>query len=117
MWIYFLIGAIAGLVMGVVGVGGGALIIFLLAMLGGFSQKLAQGTTLFVVAAPISLFAAWKYYADGYVNVKAGGMIMVAFLGFSIIGAHLGTHIPSAILKKCFGIALILMGIRMLLPK
>lgn len=40
--------------MGTVGVGGGALIIFMLAILSGFSQKLAQGTTLFVVAAPIS---------------------------------------------------------------
>lgn len=42
---------------------------------------------------------------------------MVAFLGFSIIGAHLGTHIPDTVLKKCFGVALIIMGIRMLLPK
>ncbi len=65
-----LIGSLAGLVMGTVGVGGGALIIFPLSVFAIFPQKLAQGTTLFIVAAPIRLLAAMRYYRQGYVDIK-----------------------------------------------
>jgi uncharacterized protein len=109
-----LIGTIAGLIMGAVGVGGGAIIIFCLAVLAKFPQKMAQGTTLFVVAAPISLLAAIRYYKQDYVDVKAGLIIMASFLLFSFIGAHVAVHLPSNILKILLGIILLFMGTRLI---
>ncbi len=106
----FLIGAIAGLVMGTTGIGGGAIIIFCLSSLAAFPQKLAQGTTLFVIAAPISLLAAMRYYKQGCVDLKAGLVIMVSFLAFSYIGAHIAVHLPNNILKILLGIMFLLMG-------
>ena len=109
-----LIGSLAGLVMGTVGVGGGALIIFSLSVFANFPQKLAQGTTLFIVAAPISLLAAMRYYKHGYVDIKAGLVVMVCFLIFSLIGAQFATHLPNEILRTLVGVMLLLMGIKLI---
>ncbi|MBN1999930.1 TSUP family transporter [candidate division KSB1 bacterium] len=71
LFIYILIGTMAGIVMGTVGVGGGAIIIFFLLYMAHFPQTTAQGTTLLVVAAPVSLLAAYNYYRKGFVQIKA----------------------------------------------
>jgi len=110
MTLLILIGAIAGLVMGAIGVGGGAIIIFCLSVIAGFPQKIAQGTTLFIVAAPISLLAAFRYYKQDFVDIKSGIIVMASFLLFSYIGAHIATNLPNNILKILLGIMLLLMG-------
>jgi len=109
-----LIGSLAGLVMGTVGVGGGALIIFCLSVFAKFPQKLAQGTTLFIVAAPISLLAAMRYHRQGHVDVKAGLVVMVCFLIFSFIGAHFATQLPNELLRTLVGVMLLLMGVKLI---
>jgi len=114
MILLILIGAIAGIVMGAVGVGGGAIIIFCLSVIAKFPQKMAQGTTLFIVAAPISILAAMRYYKQGYVDVRAGLIIMASFLFFSLVGAHISIHLPNSILKISLGIVLLLMGAKLI---
>jgi len=109
-----LIGSLAGLIMGTVGVGGGAVIIFSLSVFANFPQKIAQGTTLFIVAAPISLLAALRYYRQGYVDVKAGLVVMVCFLVFSLIGAQFATQLPNEVLRTLVGVILLLMGIKLI---
>ena len=109
------IGCVAGLIMGTIGVGGGAIIIFSLLHILNFPQKLAQGTTLFVVAAPISLLAAFIYYRQGYVNLKLGLITMLFFAGFSYLGAYLGISMPKDTLRQLLGAGLVLMGLKLLL--
>ncbi|NOQ41606.1 MAG: TSUP family transporter [Desulfuromusa sp.] len=114
MFELILIGSLAGLVMGTVGVGGGALIIFSLSVFAKFPQKLAQGTTLFIVAAPISLLAALRYYRQGHVDVKAGLVVMVSFMIFSLIGAQFATQLPNDLLRTFVGIMLLMMGVKLI---
>jgi len=114
MFELILIGSLAGLVMGTVGVGGGAVIIFSLSVFAKFPQKLAQGTTLFIVAAPISLLAALRYYRQGYVDIKAGLIVMVCFLIFSLIGAQFAIYLPKDILRTLVGVMLLLMGLKLI---
>jgi len=109
------IGCVAGLIMGIIGVGGGAIIIFSLLHVLHFPQKLAQGTTLFVVAAPISLLAAFTYYQQGYVNLKVGLITMLFFVGFSYLGAYLGIRMSKEILRQLLGVGMVLMGLKLLL--
>jgi len=110
---YILIGSIAGMVMGTIGVGGGAIIIVSLLYVAHFPQKLAQGTTLLIVAAPVSLLAAYNYYRKGFVDVKAAVIIMIGFLIFSFMGSQLAAILPKEALKMILGIGLILMGFKM----
>lgn len=109
---YILIGLIAGLVMGTIGVGGGAIIIVSLLYVAHFPQKLAQGTTLLIVAAPVSLLAAYNYYRKGFVNLKSAVIIMISFLIFSFIGSQLAATLPREALKTILGIGLILIGLK-----
>jgi uncharacterized membrane protein YfcA len=111
--IYILIGSIAGLVMGTIGVGGGAIIIVSLIFLAHLPQKMAQGTTLLIVAAPVSLLAAYNYYRKGFVNVKAAVIVMIGFLIFSFIGSQLAGMLPKESLKVALGVGLILMGFKL----
>lgn len=110
--IYILIGSIAGIVMGTIGIGGGAIIIVSLLYVAHFPQKLAQGTTLLIVAAPVSLLAAYNYYRNGFVDLKSAVIIMISFLIFSFIGSHLAAILPGEALKTILGIGLILMGLK-----
>jgi uncharacterized membrane protein YfcA len=115
-WIQFLlIGALGGLVMGTVGVGGGAIIISALLLVAKFPQKIAQGTTLLVVAAPVSLLAAWNYHRKGNVDVKAALLIMVSFLVFSYLGSQFANQLPREVLRNALGVVFVLMGARILL--
>ncbi|MEA2012770.1 MAG: TSUP family transporter [Verrucomicrobiota bacterium] len=114
MTLFFFIGAIAGLTMGTVGVGGGAIIILCLSSLSKFPPKVAQGTTLFIVAAPISLLAAMRYYKEGCIDIKAGLIVMGSFLLFSFIGAYISVHLPNNVLKVLLGIVLLFMGIKLI---
>lgn len=67
--IYIFLGLIAGIMSGLVGIGGGIIIIPGLVYLFGLGQHQAQGTTLALMVPPIGLLAAWIYYKHGYVNL------------------------------------------------
>lgn len=64
--VYFLLlGLTAGIISGLIGIGGGTIIVPALVFLFGFSQPLAQGTTLALLVPPIGLLAALTYYKQG----------------------------------------------------
>ena len=111
---YIVIGSIAGMVMGTIGIGGGAIIIVSLLYLAHFPQKLAQGTTLLVVAAPVSLLAAYNYYRNDFVDLKAAGVIIICFLVFSFAGSQIAAILPTEVLKRILGGGLLLMGFKMM---
>ena len=114
MLIFILIGAVAGIVMGSVGVGGGAIIIFCLSAFAKFPQKMAQGTTLLIVAAPVSLLAALHYHKQGHVDIKAAITIIISFIIFSFLGSHIAIHLPNSVLKIFLGVILCCMGAKLI---
>jgi len=111
--LYILLGLLAGISSGFLGIGGGTIIIPALVFLAGFTQHQAQGTTLALMIPPIGLLAAMKYYHEGNVNIKAAGLICLGFFVGGFLGAHFVCPVPDAVLKKIFAIFLILIGIRM----
>jgi uncharacterized protein len=115
--LFVVLGVIAGLLAGIVGVGGGIIIVPALVYLFQFSQKSAQGTTLALLIPPIGFFAAWAYYKAGQVNIKAAAFIIVGFIVGSYLGAKFATQLPDKQLTKAFGAFLIIVGIKMLFFK
>ena len=115
-WLWFiLLGLIAGAVSGLVGIGGGIIIVPALVLLFGFSQKLAQGTTLALLVPPIGIFAALTYYKDGYVNVRAAALIVVGFVIGSLLASRYVTRLSNVTVTRVFAVFLIAVAIRMLL--
>ena len=115
--LYLLLGIGAGIVSGLVGIGGGIVIVPALVFLFGFSQHQAQGTTLALLVPPIGLLAAWAYYRQGDVNVPVAALICVGFVAGSYCSAKVAAEIPEALLGKIFGGLLVLVGIKMLLGR
>jgi len=112
-----LIGLIAGIFGGMFGIGGGLIVIPALVFFMGLTQHQAEGTNLAFMLAPVGLLAVINYYNSGYVNIKYSLIIAVAF----VIGAYFGSvwaiKLEPNILKKAFGVFIILVGIKMLIGK
>jgi hypothetical protein len=108
-----LIGLVAGLLSGVLGLGGAIIIIPALVILLGFSQQMAQGTALMMMVLPVGALAAFQYYQKGFVDVKAALIMAVLFFIGGYFGAKVATEIPQAILKKSFAIMLVAIAVKM----
>jgi uncharacterized protein len=115
--LYILLGLSAGILSGIVGIGGGVLIVPALVFLFGFSQQQAQGTTLALLVPPIGILAAWTYYQHGFVNIKVAAIIAVGFILGSLVGARYAVGISNTMLERIFGVTIILIGLKMVLGK
>ena len=115
--LYIVLGLVAGVLSGLLGIGAGIIIIPALVLLFGLSQHQAQGTTLALMVPPIGLLAAWAYYQHGYVNIKMAAFICVGFFVGGYFGAKLATALPTGVLQKVFGAALLLTAIYMIVRK
>lgn len=114
IFILLAIGLVAGMLGGLLGIGGAVVIIPALVFAVGYSQLEAQGTTLLMLVMPVGLLGAWYYYKGGYVDVKAAIILGVTFFIGSYLGARLATHVPTDILRKAFAIMLIVIALKML---
>ena len=108
------IGATAGILSGMLGIGGAIVIIPALVMFLGYSQHLAQGTTLLMLTLPVSGLAAWQYYKTGNVDLKAALLLGAAFFISGFFGAKLAVHISEGVVKKIFAVLLIIIAVKML---
>jgi uncharacterized membrane protein YfcA len=115
--LYIVLGLVAGVLSGLLGIGGGVIIIPILILLFGLTQQQAQGTTLALMVPPIGLLAAWAYYQQGYVDIKIAAFVCVDFFVGGYFGAKLATALPTSILQKVFGAALLLTAIYMIIRK
>jgi uncharacterized protein len=115
--LYILLGVGAGILSGVVGIGGGILIVPALVFLFGFSQQQAQGTTLALLVPPIGILAAWTYYQYGFVNIRVAAFIAIGFILGSLFGARFAVGISNTMLEKIFGVTIILIGLKMVVGK
>ena len=109
-----LVGLAAGILSGLVGVGGGIIIVPALVFLLGFSQHQAQGTSLGILLLPAGIFAVINYYKQGYIDLK---VVFILFIGF-VIGGYLGSKISlnlsEAAVKKIFAVVLVFIAGKML---
>jgi uncharacterized protein len=112
-----LIGILAGVLSGLVGVGGGIIMVPLLVMFFGFNQHQAQGTSLAVLAVPVTAVAVLNYYKEGQINVKYAAIIAVFFVVGSIFGSKFALTLDQKLLKKIFAVVLLVIAGKMLLDK
>jgi uncharacterized protein len=113
------IGLAAGLLGGMVGVGGGIIIVPALIYFLGFSQHSAQGTSLGLIMLPVGILGFLQYYASCQragtpINFYVIGILAIAFVAGSFFGSKIALSIPQDLLKKCFAILLVLVAVKML---
>ncbi|HVU94652.1 MAG TPA: TSUP family transporter [Puia sp.] len=109
-----IVGLLAGMLSGLVGLGGGVIIVPALVFLLGFTQHQAQGTSLGILLLPAGIFAVLNYYQKGYIDVKAVLLLFVGFLVGGWLGSKLSLSLSEAVLKKVFACALVLIAAKVL---
>ena len=112
-----LIGILAGGLSGLVGVGGGIIMVPLLVMFFSFNQHEAQGTSLAVLAVPVTAVAVFNYYKEGQINLKYAAIIAVFFVIGSIVGSKFALTLDQKVLKKIFAVVLVVIAGKILLEK
>ncbi len=107
------IGMAAGVLGGMLGLGGAIIIIPALVMLLGFSQQTAQGTALLMMVFPVGGLAAFQYYQSGYIDIKAALVMSIFFFVGGYLGAKFATQVPQIALKKGFALLLVVIAVKM----
>ncbi|MFN8289968.1 MAG: sulfite exporter TauE/SafE family protein [Chitinophagaceae bacterium] len=107
-------GFAAGMLSGLVGVGGGIIIVPALVFFLGFSQHEAQGTSLGLLLLPVGILAVWNYYNKGFIDIKVVAIMAVAFVIGGWAGSKLAVQLSQETVKKIFAIVLLYTAFRML---
>ena len=87
LFILLLIGVVAGIASGFVGIGGGLIIVPALIYFTGLDQHVAQGTSLAMMLPPIGILAALNYHSEQSVEWTYSACLAITF----VIGAWLGS--------------------------
>ena len=109
-FLFIAIGVFAGMVSGLIGIGGGIIVVPCLIYIFGFSQHTAQGTTLAMLIPPIGILAAWTYYKQGHANLPVAGLICLGFVLGSYFGAKFAIGFSEIALRKIFGVCLLVIA-------
>lgn len=114
-----LIGLAAGILSGLVGVGGGIILVPALVLFLNYTQHQAQGTSLAVLTLPVVILASIKYYIDcktmgAPVDLKVVGLLALGFIGGGYIGSSLALKIDQDTLKKIFAVILFYTAFKMM---
>lgn len=112
--ILLLIGLAAGMLSGLIGIGGGIIIVPALVYFLGFSQHSAQGTSLGLLLPPVGILAVANYYKKGYLDIKVVAIMCVAFIIGAYFGSKISLVVPEEKLKKIFAFTLLFIAGKML---
>lgn len=108
-------GALTGVLSGF-GVGGGTLLLVYMTLVAGIDQQLAQGINL-LYFLPAGLMALPAHVKNGYIEKAA----LVPAIGAGLVcaagAAWVATAVDTGLLRKCFGVFLILIGLWELIGK
>jgi uncharacterized membrane protein YfcA len=113
------IGLMAGILSGLVGIGGGIILVPALVYFLSYTQHQAQGTSLGVLTLPVVLVAFLKYYSDCKkmgtpIDFKIIGLLAVGFVVGGFLGSSLALKLDKEVLKKVFAVILFYTAIKML---
>lgn len=109
-----LLGLVAGVFSGIVGIGGGIILVPALVYIFGLSQHQAQGTSLGMLMLPVGILAVMQYYKQGFVDYKLVAFIAIGFVVGGYLGGKLAVNIPETLIKRVFALFMIAVAVKML---
>ncbi len=113
-WILIaLIGTLAGVLSGLLGVGGGLVIVPLLLFVAKLDIHQAVATSL-VIIVPTAAVGALRHYWAGNIVWRHVFIITLFAMAGGFLGAQIATSLSSQVLKNIFAIFLVAVAVRML---
>ena len=112
-----LLGVIAGVFSGLLGIGGGTVVVPALVYFFHMSQHKAQGTILGAFLPPVALLAFWKYYQSGNADIRTAIFLALGLFVGAYFGAKLSLGMSEVMLKRVFGVFLLFVAFKMMTGK
>lgn len=117
-----LVGLSAGILSGMIGIGGGIVIVPCLIYFLGLTQHQSQGTSLLMMLPPIGVLAAIHYYKSQHMQqdpkfLVFAGILAVAFLIGGYLGSKVAVTLNQETLRKVFGVVLLVLAVKMIFFK
>ncbi len=109
-------GLFAGVLSGLLGIGGGVVLVPLMVFGLGIGQHMAQGISMLVII-PTSLAAIYHLHQDKLVDYRISSYLAAGAICGALLSANFVQYIPAVALKRIFGAFIIFTGVRMLLAK
>ena len=108
-----LVGVLAGLSAGLLGIGGGALFVPALVLILGLSHVEAEATSLLAIV-PVALVGAWRQHRYGNVRVREGAIIGALAIPGALLGVVLVNVLPERAVEVAFAGLLLFVAVQLL---
>jgi uncharacterized protein len=108
------IGLIAGVLSGMLGIGGGVVIVPALLFWMKMKEPAAIGTSLAALIPPVGLLGAREYYRGGYIDVRFAALIALGIFAGAYAGARISMPLPALLIRRIYAAFLILIAARMM---
>jgi len=113
------IGIVAGVLSGLVGIGGGIILVPALVYFLKYSQHQAQGTSLGVLLLPVVFLGFYQYYiycrnAGTPIDFRVIGLLAAGFVIGGFFGGKIAARLDTDLMKKIFALILIYTAIKLL---
>jgi len=117
--ILVMIGIAAGILSGLVGIGGGIILVPALVYFMQYNQHQAQGTSLGVLTFPVVILGFLTYYRDSKlsgapIDFRVVALLATGFLAGALLGSNIAIRIDKIMLKKIFGVVMLITSLKML---
>jgi len=96
-----LIGIVAGVLAGMLGIGGGALFVPALVIVVGLGQVDAEATSL-AAMVPVALIGAWRQHGYGNVRIRDGLLVGALAVPGAVLGVWLVNVLPEKLIRDLF---------------
>ncbi|WP_429083287.1 sulfite exporter TauE/SafE family protein [Brassicibacter mesophilus] len=106
------IGFVTGIVNGLFGSGGGTIVVPAMIFLLGVEDHKAHATAISIIL-PLTIISTYIYFRHGILDLRPALLVTIGGVLGSFIGAKLLNKIPCNILRKIFGVFMIIAAIRM----
>jgi uncharacterized membrane protein YfcA len=114
IFVLLVIGAAAGLMGALCGVGGGIVMVPAFTLALGMDQKTAVATSMAAVVVTALVATANNMRSEGLIDWKVVGIVALSAAAFSWWGSDLMKQLSSPVLTKIFAFLMIVVGMRML---
>ncbi len=108
------IGLVAGVLSGMIGIGGGIVMVPAMVYFLGLDQHTAQGTSLAMMLLPVGILGVYNYYNQGNVEVKHALVLAITFVVGGYFGSKYSLSVDQSLLKKIFGGIMMLVALKMI---
>jgi uncharacterized protein len=106
------VSVLAGVVAGMLGIGGGALFVPALVLFADLSHIDAEATSLLAIV-PVALVGAWRQRAYGNVRVREGILVGVVALPGALAGVALANVLPERAVELGFAAVLVVIAVQL----